>query len=220
MRRWGKRTADESVGAVLFFALAGAAVFSLSCYMRLRAGAALYGKVKSDYLLMTLQCTLGLIGMKAPLLLDRRWHLQLPWYIFLMFYAFLFCAVFLGEVLSFYDLFAQWDMALHFFSGGMLCLLGFCIADLPAEKSNFSPAQKACFALCFSLALGAVWEIYEYVMYGALGMNMQRFGREGVLLTGRGALRDTMEDLMADAAAALITAGCGYAAMRRKGGAD
>lgn len=216
MRRWGKGTIDEICGAALFFALTGAAVFSFSCYIGLN-GAVLYGKTQSDYLLTTVQCALGLIAMALPLRLDRKWQLHLPGYIFLLFYVFLFCAVFLGEMLSFYERVRQWDTILHFFSGVMLCLLGFALAKLLSGKTKASPLFAACFALCFSLSLGAAWEIYEYIMDGLLKMNMQKFKDEGqMLFQGRGALRDTMEDLMVDALSALLTAGAGFLHLRRR----
>lgn len=221
MRRWGKGTLDEIAGSILFFALAGAAVFSLSCYAALNGGAALHGKMKSDYLLMTVQCALGIAGMALPVILDRKWQLNLPSFIFVMFYAFLFCAVFLGEILSFYYRIRQWDTILHFFSGVMLCLLGFVLADLLVKNLTISPLFAACFALCFSLALGAVWEMYEYVMDGLLQMNMQKFRDDGQrLFLGREALKDTMEDLLVDGLSALLTAVAGLMYLRRKKHAD
>lgn len=221
MRRWGKGTLDEIAGSILFFTLAGAAVFSLSCYAALNGSAVLHGKTKSDYLLMTVQCALGIAGMALPIWLDRKWQLHLPGYIFLLFYGFLFCAVFLGEMLSFYYRVRQWDTILHFFSGVMLCLLGFVVGDLLSGKENISPLLIAGFALCFSLALGAAWEIYEYVMDGLLEMNMQKFMDDGKsAFQGRMALKDTMEDLMMDAISAILTAGAGYVHLRRKKRAD
>ncbi len=217
MRRWGKGTLDEMAGAILFFALSGAAVFSFSCYAAMKESAVLYGKGKSDYLLMTVQCALGIAGMALPVYLDRKWQMNLPGYIFALFYVFLFCAVFLGEILSFYYLIRQWDTILHFFSGIMLCLLGFVMAGLLAKRRMISPLFAAAFALCFSLSLGAVWEIYEYVMDGLLRMNMQKFKDDGqVLFSGRNALKDTMEDLIVDALSSVLTAGAGYICLNKK----
>ena len=217
MRRWGKSTLDEIAGSVLFFALAGAAVFSFSCYAQLWDGVALYGKTKSDFLLMTTQCTLAIAGMALPIVIDRKWKLNLPPVSYLLFYVFLFCAVLLGEILSFYYLIGQWDMMLHFFSGVMLGLGGFAAAHLLARKHPISPLFAACFALCFSLSLGAVWEIYEYLMDGLLRMNMQKFADDQLLpFTGRRALSDTMEDLLVDAVSALITATGGFLILRHR----
>lgn len=208
MRRWGKGTLDETLGAVLFFALTGAAGVALASYVT-AGGRLLYGKARSDFLLMTMQCALALLGMTLPRILDRKLRLQLPAGLYALFYAFLFCAVFLGEILSFYYLFPLWDVFLHFFSGVMLCYLGFFIAQSYADRKQIRLGNAALFAfsVCFSLALGALWEGYEYVMDGVLHMNMQKFADENLSpFTGRAALRDTMEDLLVDALSAVVTA--------------
>ena len=218
MNRWAKSTAGEVLGALLFFALAGAMAFAFSCFLRISV-AEMYGKTASDFLLMTTQCALGLAGMTLPVLCERKLGLQLPPFIYTLYYAFLLCAVFLGEILSFYYLVPAWDILLHLFSGAMLCALGFVAADFLNRSScgAASPALLAAFAFCFSLAAGAVWEIYEYIMDGMLHMNMQKFADARlVAYTGRQALDDTMQDVMADALSALATAFAGYALMRKK----
>lgn len=208
MRRWGKGTLDETLGAMLFFALTGAAGVALTSYVT-AGGRLLYGKARSDFLLMTLQCVLALLSMTLPRILDRKLHLQLPAGLYALFYAFLFCAVFLGEILSFYYLFPLWDVFLHFFSGVMLCYLGFFIGQSYEKRKQIRLGNAALFAfsVCFSLALGALWEGYEYVMDGVLHMNMQKFADADFSpFTGRAALRDTMEDLLVDALSAIVTA--------------
>lgn len=192
---------DEALGAVLFFSLVGALGVALACYITPNGA-------PGDYLLMTLQCALGIAGMALPRLLDRKLHLQLPGALYGLFYTFLFCAVFLGEALSFYYLLPAWDVFLHFFSGVMLTCLGFFMAQRYAAKNGITLGNAAlfAFAVCFSLALGALWEGYEYVMDGLLQMNMQKFADESFMpFMGRHALRDTMEDLLVDALAAVVT---------------
>jgi len=93
--------------------------------------------------------------------------------------------------------------------------LGFSLVNLlnKTEKLQFdlSPFFVALFAFCFALAAGGVWEIYEYVMDGALGLNMQKFAlADGTQLIGHSALVDTMNDLIVDAVSALIISTLGY----------
>lgn len=207
MRRWGNGTLDETLGSALFFALTGAAGVAFASYVSVENGL-LYGKARGDFLLMTLQCALAILGMALPHVLDKKWHLQLPKGLYSLFYGFLFCAVFLGEILSFYYLLPLWDVFLHFFSGVMLCYLGFFMAQKYAERKNLQLGNAAlfAFAVCFSLALGALWEGYEYVMDGILHMNMQKFADADFQpFLGRAALKDTMEDLLVDALSAAIT---------------
>ena len=215
MRRhkWEKSTVGEALRALLLFALAGSLAVAVSCLWQTSAHV-LYGKTSGDFLLMTTQCALGLLGLALPAVMERKLRLHLPPFIYAMYYAFLLCAVFLGEILAFYDLFPLWDVLLHVFSGAMLCALGFVLA----KKAGLDdPLWAAAAAFCFSLALGAVWEMYEYAMDGVLHMNMQKFAdAQRMAYIGRAALSDTMQDIWADALAALCTAAAGYFVLRRK----
>lgn len=216
MRRWGKDAFDETVGSVLFFVLTGAAFVALACYGQLTEGQRLDQRGKSDYLLMTLQCALALGGMSLPVLADRKWHLQLPPKMLGMIYGFLFCAVFLGEVMLFYDRVPLWDVLLHGFSGVILCAVGFILADRMQIEHGAAPALSAAFAFAFAMALGGIWEIYEYGMDGLLHLNMQKFAdAQRAPFSGRAALEDTMVDLIADALAAAAAAILGYCIRKR-----
>ena len=217
MRRWGKSVSGEILGSLLFFSLAGSAAFTLARYTNQTAAEALY-KVHGDYLLMTVQCALAIAAMALPVLLEKRMQLQLPPYLYALYYAFLFCAVFLGEILAFYYLVPHWDTLLHFFSGLMLGLVGGVLARAMNRSAAVQPLLLAAFAFCFSLAAGAVWEIYEYVMDGLLHMNMQKFADSAMqVYAGRAALFDTMKDILTDAAAALLAAAGCFAQAKRQG---
>ena len=103
----------------------------------------------------------------------------------------------------------------------MLGALGFSLVSILNEEKSvpmqLSPGFVAFFAFCFALACGAVWEIYEFVVDGMLGMNMQKFATDqGVQFVGHEAIRDTMEDLMVDAAGALVICLIGALFLRRK----
>lgn len=205
MKAAGRNTLSDAFGTIAFFSLAAASAVALSCYL---AGGTPYGKPRSDFLLMTAQCTLGLISTFLPAVAEKKWHFPLPALFRALYYAFLFCAVFLGEALSFYYLVPHWDTLLHFFSGVMLGMLGYTFLRLPPFSAlSRSRLCAALFVFSFSLAAGAIWEIYEYLMDGLLHMNMQKFAdAQAVVYLGRQALKDTMKDLITDALAALATA--------------
>lgn len=218
MLRKKPRNISEIIGRILFFSLAVSVVFSvirlIQAPVTIAEGES-YQKVKSDYMLMVLQCTLGLIVMLLPSAISRRWNLSIPNFIYVLYYVFLYCAVFLGEVFSFYYIVPHWDTILHSFSGAMLGALGFILVDLLNRAENvrvvLSPLFVSLFAFCFALAAGAVWEIYEYTCDVTMHLNMQKYATEqGVLLVGQAALRDTMKDLIFDSLAALIVAVAGY----------
>ena len=80
--------------------------------------------VKSDYVLMLIQCILGVVVMMIPSIVERKWSIYIPNNIQIMYFIFLYCAIYLGEVKDFYYLVPHWDTVLHAFSGAMLGLLG------------------------------------------------------------------------------------------------
>lgn len=170
---------------------------------------------KSDYVLMLLQCILGLIAMHLPNILEGKFHITIPTNTIIAYLIFLYAAIILGEVRSFYYRFSYWDTVLHAFSAGMLGSLGFYIVaflnDSEITSLKLSPFFVALFAFCFALAIGVLWEIYEFSFDGLLGLNMQKFRLEdGTNLLGREALKDTMDDLIIDCIGALVTSTIGY----------
>lgn len=222
--RKNKTRTREIIARVLYISLALSVVYSLVRAFLAPAVAPEgqeYLHVKSDYVLMFIQCLLGLAVISLPSIVARKWKLTLPNFIFIMYYLFLYCAVFLGEVLDFYYVVPHWDTILHFFSGAMLGALGFILVELLNDTENIqvslSPFFIALFAFCFALAAGAVWEIYEFTWDALAGLNMQKYATDlGIDLVGHKALADTMKDIIFDAAAALVVAIIGY--LRLKSG--
>ena len=216
--------ARETIGRILFVSLLLSIVFSAVRFINAPSEVPEgleHIKVKSDYLLMLLQCTLGLAVMLLPSLIERRWRLGITNVIHILYYVFLYCAVFLGEVFEFYYLIPYWDSILHFFSGAMLGALGFVLVDIlnrnEKVRVSLSPLFVAMFAFCFALAAGAIWEIYEFTGDSLLGLNMQKCLTEhGQPLVGYEALRDTMKDIVVDAAAAFGVSVLGYFSIAKK----
>ena len=138
-----------------------------------------FERLKSDYVLMLLQCVLGLVVMMIPDFLERKWLLEIPNGMTIMYFIFLYCAIYLGEVRNFFFVIPYWDTVLHAFSGAMLGALGFSLVSILNESKKvaleLSPFFVALFAFCFALSMGALWEIYEYLADGLLGLNMQKF---------------------------------------------
>ena len=209
-----KLTARGIIAFLLFLTLVLSVVFSLVRFLTAPeeiAEGAPYEKVKSDYLLMLTQCFLGLVVMMLPTIITHKLRLMVPNAMCILYYVFLYCAIFLGEIFSFYYLIAHWDLYLHAMSGAMLGALGFILVDWLNKdehvKLTMSPIFVSLFAFSFALAVGALWEIYEFAFDGILGLNMQKFRNEdGTLLIGSNALKDTMEDLIIDAIAAAAVA--------------
>lgn len=180
-----------------------------------------YERVKSDYVLMILQCVVGSIIIFIPSRVEHKFHIDIPDVMEIIFFLFLFCAIYLGEVRNFYYKIPYWDSILHCFSAATLGALGFMIVNVlnNSERINIqlSPFFVALFAFCFALTCGTLWEIYEFTADGVLGTNMQKFLTEnGTALIGREALMDTMEDFIVDTLGALVITVIGYFDLKKK----
>lgn len=176
-------------------------------------------RVKSDYVLMLLQCLLGLVAMLLPSVLQKKFGLVIPSRMMVVYAVFLYCSIYLGEVRSFYYSFANWDNILHTFSGAMLAALGFSVINLLNRTDrvpiSLSPIFVAVFTFCFAVTVGVVWEVYEFLADGILHTNMQKFAMEGGAdLVGRAALADTMTDLIVDSLGALVISVVGYISLK------
>ena len=180
-------------------------------------------RVKSDYALMLLQSVFGLFAMMLPGYLRRRVNLNIPTAMMIAYAVFLYCAIYLGEVRNFYYNIPHWDTVLHTFSGAAIGSLGFSLVSLlnksEAVTFSLSPVFVALFAFCFALALGVLWEIYEFTVDFLLNTNMQKYALEsGEPLVGQAALVDTMKDLIVDAAGAFVISVVGFISLKHNKG--
>lgn len=176
---------------------------------------------KSDYVLMLLQCMLGIFAMLLPELLKHKFKISIPSLMIIIFAIFLICAIYLGEVHSFYYLIPHWDTMLHIFSGAALTAVGFSIIGILNKSEtvpvSLSPIFIAIFAFCFSMSLAGLWEIYEFLADSILGTNMQKFALEsGELLVGHEAIVDTMKDMIVAAIGSIVMTVVGYVSIKNK----
>ncbi|WP_455661737.1 hypothetical protein [Pradoshia sp.] len=184
-----------------------------------------YERMRSDYILMILQCVVGSIVIFLPSKVEQRFSVDIPDIMEILYFIFLFCAIYLGEVQNFYFKIPYWDLILHCFSAGMLGALGFVIVnffnDMEKIKITLSPFFVSLFAFCFALTCGTMWEIYEFLADGVLGTNMQKFiTSDGTVLIGRDALQDTMEDFIVDGLGALVVTAIGYRHLSKRNKAE
>jgi len=180
-------------------------------------------RARAEYVLMLIQCILGLIVMHLPAIIERKLKFDIPNILEFIYIAFLYCAIFLGEVRNFYYLIPQWDNILHCISSVMNGLFGFMVVTIlnhdKKVRINLSPFFLALFAFCFSVAVGTVWEIYEFLADEFMGLNMQKFMlKDGTLLTGHDAVTDTMIDIIVDCCGAFIATLIGYFSIKNKKG--
>lgn len=128
--------------------------------------------------------------------------------------AFVFSALFLGEVRSYYDKFWWWDIALHSTSGLLMGILGFLLVYVlnASQKIAFSmtPRFVAFFAFIFSVAVGAIWEIFEFAVDSLFGARMQK-----AMFNDPSGLTDTMWDMIVNTIGAAFISTLGWWYMKR-----
>lgn len=150
----------------------------------------------------------------VPATFARRWKIYIPPEFELLTIGFIFAALFLGETRNYYGRFWWWDIALHTTSGGLLGILGvllvYVLNENPRINLHMRPGFVAFFAFCFAVAMGALWEIFEFAMDQLFGTNMQKPMRGDPA-----GLVDTMWDLIVDALGALVLSVVGYGYMKR-----
>lgn len=150
-----------------------------------------------------------------PFLISRQFKIILPIGIQTIIVLFIYASIFLGEVRGYYTHFWWWDSLLHLFSGLALGFVGFLILYIIYKKGKFQadPFLIVFFSFCFALALGTLWEIFEFFMDLSFGLNMQR-ARNLEEIYGhfdtRLGVRDTMVDLILNAIGAFLASLAGY----------
>lgn len=150
----------------------------------------------------------------APLLLARRLLPDIPAQFQFLVVVFVFAALFLGEFRSFYARYWWWDLALHVSSGLLLGIFGFLLVYVLNRNARIDlhmrPHFVALFAFVFAVAIGALWEIFEFSMDQLFGLQMQK-----PMFDDPSGLTDTMWDLIVDAVGALIISLYGWWYLQR-----
>lgn len=124
---------------------------------------------------------------------------------------FIFLAQYLGEIKKFYLIFWWWDLSLHAISGSYAVIVALYFIKGSIRKEHETTDQRfslftAIFAFNFSITLGTLWEMFEFIGDYLLKSNMVK-----------GGLEDTATDLLVKILAALITAIlCYYRSLRKR----
>lgn len=119
--------------------------------------------------LLLAAATIFLAMLPAALEKLFRCRISLPVYIFALLYA---IGPMLGHCWYWYYTISWWDKLLHICGGVMFAILGAFFFDKLAQGKQ-KPITGALFALCFSIAVAAVWEFMEFGADRFLGMDMQ-----------------------------------------------
>lgn len=163
----------------------------------------------SAFLILTIALLILLVTV-----FSSRLAVQIPSEFQVVALVFVFAALFLGEVRSYYHKIWWWDIALHSTSGLLMGILGFLLVYVlnASEKIAFSmtPRFVAFFAFMFAVAVGALWEIFEFSMDAIVGANMQK-----AMLGDPSGLTDTMWDMIVNAIGAALISILGWWYLKR-----
>ena len=113
-----------------------------------------------------------------PSLIEKNYKIHLPVEFELVIIIFIYASLFLGEVKSYYTIFWWWDLILHAGSGIAFGFIGFLILYVlyKSGKIKANPSTIAMFSFSFGLAIGTMWEIFEFTLDNSLGINLQKSG--------------------------------------------
>ena len=136
-----------------------------------------------------------------PSLIEKNYKIQLPIEFELIIIIFMYASLFLGDIKSYYTLFWWWDVILHIGSGIAFGFIGFLILYVlyKGDKIKAKPSTIAIFSFSFGLAIGTMWEIFEFAIDNILRTNLQKSG-----------LVDTMWDLIVNGLGAFVASLIGY----------
>lgn len=151
--------------------------------------------------LLALSGTVVLLLTFTPAIIERQLRVPLPVEFTLITCVFLFASYVMGEVGDFYERIWWWDMALHGLSAVITGLIGFLALYVfyMTHRIRVEPIYVAILTFGLAVAVGTLWEIFEFLADWFFDLNMQRSG-----------LDDTMTDLMINAVGAIIAAAIGY----------
>lgn len=123
-------------------------------------------------------CILSLILFLLPAFVQTNFGIELPETLEIIVLLFVFAAEILGEISGFYMKISFWDTMLHTTTGFLAAAIGFALLDILNRNERFkfqiSPVYMAIVAFCFSMTVGAVWELFEFSMDFFFGFDMQK----------------------------------------------
>lgn len=140
------------------------------------------------------QCLFFFIGMFVPILVEFIFKIKVAPFMQLIYELFLILHFVFGEIFNFYVIFNYYDTILHFVTAMLLTILGYSIIHYYLDDNVLF--IQLLFAFLFSIGLEFFWEILEFSVDHYFDTNMQRFIKNGIILSGHDAIKDTIKDMI------------------------
>jgi len=175
--------------------------FVFNLLIRLSLIIAFVGAIYTQNWIIVFITSLTFILTFLPYFIKSTYKIKLPLGFEVIIILFVYAALFLGEVHKYYTKFWWWDIILHTSSGIAFGFIGFIVLFIlyKSKKIEARPITIAIFSFTFAVAIGAIWEIFEFSIDQIFNLNMQKSG-----------LTDTMWDLIVNTSGALIASISGF----------
>lgn len=155
---------------------------------------------------------LGIVCLPIPFIIAgiaAKKNILLPLSFEYIMLVFIFLAQYFGEIRGFYFKFWWWDLFLHALFGCYMVIVGLYASDGIITKKNGITEKRFTFlrvfyAFCFAIALGTLWEVFEFVGDYLVKSHMVK-----------GGLEDTMTDLIVKILSAFITSVIFYRKLKK-----
>lgn len=149
---------------------------------------------------LAIMATIAVAVALLPAILQRNYRIVLPWFLVFLLVLQLHLHTFWGVWLRFYDSHWFWDKLLHLKGTMLVSFVGFLAAYAIhlCGKARLTGPILGLFTVVFGNALGAWWEIAEFLVDKTLQKNTQ-YG-----------LDNTMIDLINNLLGSLVAAGLGW----------
>ena len=146
----------------------------------------------------------GLAVTFVPTIFKILFDKDLPASLEIITFLFIFGLLIFGGVRGLYASFWWWDFLLNFGAAIAMGFVGLTIFHI-LDKSGYvksNPLIVMFFTFCFAFSLGALWELFEFVVDVLFGFGLQI------------GLIDTMEDMAVNFLGALVVSFAGYLRLR------
>jgi len=166
--------------------------------------ALIVGLVRGRYLILIISIV-GLIATFLPAVLKKVFKVDVPAGFEIVALLFVYGLLYVGEVKGVYEQFWIFGVLLKLLASVILGFIGLAAlyALYKQEKIQGPPLVIAFFAFCFAVAVGALWELFEFSLDNLFGFTLQKAGL------------DTMKDLASYVVGAGIVSIAGYRYLKR-----
>ncbi|MBT8506839.1 hypothetical protein AZH53_00140 [Methanomicrobiaceae archaeon CYW5] len=111
----------------------------------------------------------------VPMIMEREVHITVPWWLTFLIVLSLYIHIG-GQYFDWYTtLYPYYDKIAHFISGTTVALIGFTLVLLLDQytENNFNRPVIIFLIVMLTVAVGGLWEIFEYTVDTFLGIEMQ-----------------------------------------------